>query len=1111
MRCAQRGRGSSPGLAGCLALAALAAGAVTPAFAARPSGVAPSVQEARLEGMAAVERELTPGQEHVYRVPCEPGQLVHVVVDQQGIDLAVTVSSPNGRELARVDSPSGRYGPEAVWFVAASRGSYRLEVVASHRDGPSGRYAISLREQRPQEPDDARRVAAQSAAADAYRLKREGTIASQQKAIERIEAALALWREAGDRLQELMALDTLAEIRRTLSEDDQALEGHAGALALAEAIGDRRWQMSAGLSVAGDLTNLGRSRESLDHLDRALRLARAMGDRDGEIQALTILGHAQGLLGDKQGELENYQRAVASLETTSDPYVKGLLLNRLGAAFDLRGDRKQALETYQSALPAWRAAENRVGEAQTLSNIGVIYGLLGDAEQAGPYFARSLEIARVLGERFLEGVNLINIGDLLSRTSEPGRQPLEYYRQALRVFRELGEHNGEATALESLGQLHDTLGEARQALEYSQSALAIRRRLEDPANLAVTLHGLGKVHASAGLTEKALALQNEALALSRRLLLSDLEASVLHEIGRVKLQTGDLTGARQSAEAAIGIAERLGAQVPTRDLQTSYRASVHSYYQSRVDILMRLHEKHPREGWDARALEANESGRARRLRETLALGGVDLRAGVDPVLLARERDLREQINRAAERRVESLKGTRTANQAQAVTEEIRRLSGQLQEIQAQIRDTSPRYASLMYPQAASLSALQKQVLDEDTILLEYALGDERSTVWMATPGRLESHRLPPRREVEAAARRVYELLAGQEKRGRDPRRDPAHGKAVAALSQMLLGPVSPLPSGKRLLVVADGALQYIPFAALLEPRRPAPEHGKTPASLGAGHEIVQAASASTLAVLRSQTSGRPIPRKTAAILADPVFDRRDSRVGGSVRVAAASPVQGPAEKRPGHPLVAQRALHDVGALASDGRVPRLPFTRREAEVFSNLLPADQILVALDFRARRDLVISPQLAEHRILHIATHGVFDNDHPELSGLVLSLVDEAGRPIDGFLFLDEIYNLRLPVDLVVLSACQTALGKSIQGEGLVGLTRGFLHAGARAVLASLWRVDDVATARLMEIFYRGLLKEGLRPAAALRAAQTDLSSTKRWASPYYWAGFVLQGDWK
>jgi CHAT domain-containing protein len=193
------------------------------------------------------------------------------------------------------------------------------------------------------------------------------------------------------------------------------------------------------------------------------------------------------------------------------------------------------------------------------------------------------------------------------------------------------------------------------------------------------------------------------------------------------------------------------------------------------------------------------------------------------------------------------------------------------------------------------------------------------------------------------------------------------------------------------------------------------------------------------------------------------------------------------------------------------RIPRLPGTRREAAAITALVPTTERKQALDFEASRVTATSEELSQYRIIHFATHGLLNSQHPELSGIVLSLVDAQGKPQDGFLRLHEIYNLKLPAELVVLSACQTGLGKEIKGEGLVGLTRGFMYAGAARVMASLWKVDDRATAELMKQFYQGMVKDGLRPAAALRAAQVAMWKQQRWQEPYYWAAFVLQGEWK
>ena len=169
------------------------------------------------------------------------------------------------------------------------------------------------------------------------------------------------------------------------------------------------------------------------------------------------------------------------------------------------------------------------------------------------------------------------------------------------------------------------------------------------------------------------------------------------------------------------------------------------------------------------------------------------------------------------------------------------------------------------------------------------------------------------------------------------------------------------------------------------------------------------------------------------------------------------------------------------------------------------------MAALDFDANRSTALSPELSQYRFVHFATHGLINSEHPELSGLVFSLVDPNGKQQDGFLQLKDIYDLNLPADLVVLSACETGLGKEINGEGLIGLTRGFMYAGATRVVASLWNVSDVATAQLMANFYSAMEKEHLPPAAALRSAQISMWKQRRWNSPYFWAAFQIQGDWK
>ncbi|HEY6401076.1 MAG TPA: CHAT domain-containing protein, partial [Blastocatellia bacterium] len=447
-------------------------------------------------------------------------------------------------------------------------------------------------------------------------------------------------------------------------------------------------------------------------------------------------------------------------------------------------------------------------------------------------------------------------------------------------------------------------------------------------------------------------------------------------------------------------------------------------------------------------------------------------------------------------------------------------------LRAQIRARDPRYAALTQPQPLSLTEIQRHVLDPDTLLLEYSLGDNASYLFVVSQTSITSHRLPKRAEIEEAARRVRELLTAPQPRPGDTEAKyqarikearESYWPQAAELSRMLLGPVASQLGRKRLAIVADGALQYIPFAALPAPS-PGNDEGRDsgaePQPLFVEHEIVSLPSASTLATLRRETAGRKPAEKTLAVLADPVFTDDDTRVRRNVSKGAAKGKNRSADSDKADIgfLQMSRSGLETGLIRDEAAFGRLLGTRREATVISALVPEQERKRALDFEASRTTALSPELGQYRIVHFATHGMLNSVHPGLSGIVLSLVDKEGKSQDGFFRLQDIYNLKLPAELVVLSACQTGLGKDIKGEGLIGLTRGFMYAGAPRIVASLWKVDDRATSELMKRFYQGMLgPERLRPADALRQAQLSLWKEKQWRAPYYWAAFVLQGEWK
>jgi CHAT domain-containing protein len=568
-------------------------------------------------------------------------------------------------------------------------------------------------------------------------------------------------------------------------------------------------------------------------------------------------------------------------------------------------------------------------------------------------------------------------------------------------------------------------------------------------------------------------------------------------------EDNNLTEARSHIEKALAILESFRAKLASRQSRIAFFATVQRYYELYRYILMQQHRQNPSAGYDAQALQSNERARARALLETLSETGIDLRQGADPQMLERERNLQQKLNQHAERQTRLSNGKAAKDEIAALQKEINALTDEYQDVQTQIRRNNSRYAALVEPVPLTVGEIQRDLLDVDTVLMEYALGEERSFLWVVTSTSLNSYELPKRSEIEPAARRVYELLSDGKQWAQSNNVGTQYTEAAARLSEMLLAPVAEQLKDKRLLIVPDGALQYVPFAALPRPKTKDQFLAET-------NEIVSLPSASTLAVLRRETSNRPQATKSVAVFADPVFDATDERLT-TVKANRTKADEKPTTDLGGSRTVLERAFNWRGETNEPLVISRLPFTRREAEGILATASSTSSLKAMDFRANRETVLNSDLSGYRMVHFATHGLLNSEHPELSGIVLSLVNEKGQPVNGFLRLNEIYNLNLGADLVVLSACQTALGKEIKGEGLIGLTRGFMYAGSPRVVASLWKVDDAATAELMKIFYRKMLQEKMTPAAALRAAKIEMWKQKRWSAPFYWAAFEMQGEWR
>jgi CHAT domain-containing protein/tetratricopeptide (TPR) repeat protein len=1145
-----RGRLVMRGLSFFAIVLAIQAGVVDPALGQAP---------ARVDLEKAVEREIAAGQAHEYAVELEASAYFHAAVEQLGIDVAVSILDPSGQPLTEVDSLTGAESSESVSIVATAPGSYRFVVhVGEGSDPPSGRYVVKAEHPRPATDRDRDRVAAEYASHRGLQLWLEENDEGRRAALAKYTESLASYRKAEDTAGAAVTLSTIGAITNELGQLDQAVAIWRDELPLRRAIGDRAGEVVVLNNLGTVCQQKGDFRGARLYFEQSLALAKALADKELEGKTLWRLGIVAGQLGEKRRSLDLQSSALPVLREHADAIDVARALTGMGSIHYDLGDRARALECFTSALPIWRSVgEQRAGEAGVLQSLGSLYAdagqlerarrtleqaltisrevddrlgqartqnaigfvayRFGDRSEALSRYVKALALARDVGDRIEEARALTNIGSLYAtaRTSQDDRRARTHLLQSAAIWRQLNDPFNEASPLYWLGRISIRQDRYREGLGYLTRALQLSRARSNLPGETTTSMLLGDAYASRGLWRDAFSRYDAALAASRDLGHPTRQANVLIRMARGERARGRLDAARTRIEAALAIIESERAKIQSADLRSSYLVGLYELYDLYIDILMELHRREPAAGHDAEALRVSERARARSLVELLADSGADVRRGLDPALATRLADLRELLDAKALAHVRALTGG-DAEIARSIGGEVDALLETYRSTLAEAQAASPRYADLTAPPALGLAEIRRDVLDPETAMVEYWLGNERSYAWVVTATSLRSYRLPGRARVDAAARALHgvlsspstararglELSASPEvedvRRANAARLEREYLAAAGALSRMVLEPVVHDLTARRLLVVADGALHFIPFGAL-----PLPAGGPRATPLLVDREVVYAPSASAIAVLRREAAGRAPAPKLLALFADPVFDAADERVGGRGAPAGAD-----------RDLVlgeAMQAAKDTSATGEVHPFPRLSFTRHEAEAIAALAPAGDRRVALDFGASRAAALADEIGQYRIVHFATHGYLNAVHPELSGLLLSLYDERGAPLPGFLATHDVFNMNLGADLVVLSACQTGLGREVRGEGLVGLTRAFMYAGSPRVVVSLWSVSDRATAELMARTYREMLGSGRPPAAALRAAQLEMWRQARWRAPYYWAPFVLQGEWR
>lgn len=1112
----------------------------------------------RLSTGEQIQKTIFPGSRHTYSFPLAAGQYLRVIVQDENVDLRISLF---GADLDKLKAVNSRlFGPTPISWVADVDGLYKLELRAIRADATAGRYKLSVETHQAADVADWDTALAEKLFAEGEELSVECRPDSLPSAITKYEEAIGYWRNAGKLEEVALALKNISEAYVMLSQNEKALEYYRQALEFSQIVGNRQLQIEA-LNGIGFIENdRGAPDITLDYCNQALSLSQEIDYRRGEAQALNNVGLTYYNRGNMRRALELFEQSLAVWPTASDCRGQAQTLLNIGYACEDLGETRKAISYFDQALSLAKKTKDYRVWVLALAVLGLTNTWSGDAQSAFDSYKEAIEVAQSVGDRFGQAVSLNGLGYYYEDLGKE-QMALENYLQAAQLFRDIGNRSYEAFTLGYAGHIYFSLGDTDKAFEYYNRHLEICRSLPNPRQEAYVLRNIGAIYAALGKTEEALSNYEAALALSKEVgdprgqayILNQLglihsqledrdkaracfdealqllraledrsgEVLTLYNMARLKRDLGELAEASNLIQTALQVIERLRANVITEDLRSSYLASVYQCYELYIDLLMQMHKQNPAAGYNLVAFLVSEQGRARSLLEMLKEARANIQKGVDPGLLQKARSLQQLLNAKADRHTllleqklsdQKSEGDGNKNideEISTLADDIKQLDKRSDEIEAEIRIRSPQYAALTQPRSLSLKQLQK-LLDRNTVLLEYSLGEERSYVWAVTKSSVISCELAPRKDIEMVAQDFHQLIASQQvpvvgeayaiKAERLKQSEARLNEAAGQLSLMILKPVAPYLGTNRLVIVPDGALQHVSFAALPDPQDVS---GRVP--LVVNHELSNLPSLSTLAGLRKEFAYRRNADKTLAVLADPVYDNDDNRIKQSTGFTRPSGEQV-------NPLTSERSFiepSDAGLVAG---FHRLPFSGREAREISQFIPRRKRKVALDFRASRRMAMSAELSRYRIIHFAAHGFLSNAHPKLSGIVLSLVDEQGNPQDGFLRLNEIYNMKLRADMVVLSACQTALGKQIKGEGIIGLTRGFMYAGAARVTATLWRVDDNATSQFMKRFYGEMLtRRRLRASAALRAAQLHMMERTQWKSAYYWAAFVLQGEWK
>ncbi len=1058
------------------------------------AGANPAPLPLGLRAGRAVDYHVTTHHPFKVTVRVPPGAVREVRIRQRRGSMLLIVRGPHGRPLTPRYCQSGVSCVLPVTLWSAQGGVFQLTLRLFRHccNARSADGTVWVSSSRPARSADRWRAQAERELARAEWVQLNGPSKAWPEARQNYRAAIAIARRIDDpwvlriALPDEARLDTyqLAHYHSALRLARAALQLHYGA-----DLADHEFALFAYGLVCQYRARYG---AAIRAEQQAVRMARRLGELQGEDVIEGNLAGVYEQIGRTAHALRSAHRSLAIARQVGDGKGVDYNLELIAELHSDRGDFNRALAYFQRALRAIHRYPYPDSEARCWIGLGELYDALNQPQQARLALLRARHIATAAHDstaRFRVSIDLAE----MTRKQGHWHAALAADLKDATEATALGLPRQRATLLLDLGRDYAALGERARAQAIARQAIVLARKIGQLQIEASARLALADAQFAAAQLAAARTNYLAALALSRRLYSPLIEASAEGSLARLDWREGALLRARSRIEQSLRVIGSVRSTLTTRHLRTQYFASEHGYYDLGVSILMTLRAKHPDQGYGREALRWVEQARARSLLDALQGTG----QGVPALLPA---SLRAQLQRTtgqldvvyADWRDALTDPTATRRRFTVLRHSIRALRRRAATLRALAAARGGRYAALADAHPVHVRALQESLLGHHAALLEFWIGRHQGDAWFVRHDSVLTLRVPGAVQLDSEVRALRGALTARSRTVigeslRERLRRVAGADARSLTLERLLG-AQLLPSAARLrgvhtlYVVLDGPLFGVPIDAL----RP----------LGGTHTLLDSTavldepSASVLHWL----AGHPWmdARGRIELFGDPVYQRDDPRLTVGV-----------------HRDASGRAVRHRrwSAQADLAHLARLPQSRREVLAIARL-SGGRAAVHLGFDASVATVEHITWSHVAVAHFAVHTLLDADHPHLSGLVLSLYHRNGRPARGVLWLRNIYAMHMPVDLVVLSSCRTLGGRDVPGEGLVGLFRAFLLAGAHAVLGTLWRVQDRPTARLMRLFYTNLLQHRMSPGDALRAAQRALMHSKRYGAPYYWAGFSLQG---